>query len=65
MRKETIKNILDLNEVTSNFHASKINTQKAQGVTQYNNVANPKRPEEEETSQNRNHIITGKQQQTN
>ena len=28
-------------------------------------VAHPKHPEEEETSPNRNHIITGKQQQTN
>ena len=31
----------------------------------FNNVAHPKYPEEEETSPNRNHIITGKQQQTN
>ena len=38
---------------------------KAQGVPQENNVADPKHPEEEETSPNRNHIITGKQQQTN
>ena len=38
---------------------------KAQGVPQQNNVAHPKHPEEEETSPNRNHIITGKQQQTN
>ena len=30
-----------------------------------NNVAHPKHPEEEETSPNRNHIITGQQQQTN
>ena len=34
---------------------------KAQGVPQLNNVAHPKHPEEEETSLNRNHIITGKQ----
>ena len=32
----------------------------AQGA---NNVAHPKHPEEEEISPNRNHIITGKQQQ--
>ena len=38
---------------------------KAQRVPQLNNVAHPKHPEEEETSPNRNHIITGKQQQTN
>ena len=38
---------------------------KAQGVPQLNNVAHPKFPEEEESSSNRNHIITGKQQQTN
>ena len=38
---------------------------KAQGVPQLNNVAHPKHPEEEETSLNRNHIITGKQQQKN
>ena len=38
---------------------------KAQGVPQLNNVAHPKQPEEKETSPNRNHIITGKQQQTN
>ena len=38
---------------------------KAQGVPQLNNVAHPKHPEEEETSPNRNHIITSKQQQTN
>ena len=38
---------------------------KAQGVPQQNNVAHPKHPEEEETSPNRNHIITGKQQKTN
>ena len=44
---------------------SKIIILKAQGVPQYNNVAHPKHPEEEETSPNRNHIITGKQQQTN
>ena len=37
---------------------------KAQGVPQEKNVAHPKHPEEEETSPNRNHIITGKQQQT-
>ena len=30
-----------------------------------NNIAHPKHPEEEETSPNKNHIITGKQQQTN
>ena len=41
------------------------NQWKAQGVPQLNNVAHPKHPEEEETSPNRNHIITGKQQQTN
>ena len=38
---------------------------KAQGVPQLNNVAHPKHPEEEETSPNRNHITTGKQEQTN
>ena len=38
---------------------------KAQGVSQLNNVVHPKHPEEEETSPNRNHIITGKQQHTN
>ena len=38
---------------------------KARGVPQLNDVAHPKHPEEEETSPNRNHIITGKQQQTN
>ena len=38
---------------------------KAQGVPQLNNVAHPKYPEEEETSPNRNHIITSKQEQTN
>ena len=38
---------------------------KGQGVPQSNNVAHPMHPEEEETSPNRNHIITGKQQQTN
>ena len=38
---------------------------KAQGVPQLNNVVHPKHPEEEETSPNKNHIITGKQQQTN
>ena len=35
------------------------------GSATINNVAHPKHPEEEETSPNRNHIITGKQQQTN
>ena len=44
---------------------SKIIIWKAQGVPQLNNVAHPKHLEEEETSPNRNHIITGKQQQTN
>ena len=42
---------------------SKIIIWKAQGVPQ-NNVAHPKHPEEEGTSPNRNHIITGEQQQT-
>ena len=31
---------------------------KAQGVPQYNKAAHPKHPEKEETSPNRNHIIT-------
>ena len=44
---------------------NKIIIWKAQGVPQLNNVAHPKHPEEEEISPNRNHIITGKQQQTN
>ena len=30
-------------------------------MPQYNNLAHPKHPEVEETSPNRNHIITGKQ----
>ena len=38
---------------------------KTQGVLQYNDVAHPKHPEEEETSPNRNNIDTGKQKQTN
>ena len=40
--------------------AFKIIIWKAQGVSQSNNVAHPKHPEEEETSPNRNQIITGK-----
>ena len=38
---------------------------KAQGVPQLNNVAHTKHPEEEGTFPNINHIIAGKQQQTN
>ena len=37
----------------------------AKGVPQLNNIAHPKHPREEETSSNRNHIITSKQQHTN
>ena len=37
----------------------------AQGVQQENDVAHPRHLEKEETSQNRNNIITCKQQQIN
>ena len=36
----------------------KVSIWKAQGVPQQNNAASRKHPEEEETSPNRNHIIT-------
>ena len=43
----------------------KNNYMEGPGSATKNNVAHPNHPEEEETSPNRNHIITGKQQQTN
>ena len=43
----------------------KNNYMEGSGSATINNVAHPKHPEEEETSPNRNHIITGKQQQAN
>ena len=41
------------------------NCMECSGSATIKNVAHPKHPEEEETSPNRNHIMTGKQQQTN
>ena len=65
--KKFIVNVCKDGELKQSERKSSLqnNYMEGSGSATIKHVAHPKHPEEEETSPNRNHIITGKQQQVN